>query len=261
MAARLTPFQLRAVSEQTPAELHEQENERRSLNFRAASSSPFHKDSKMIALNITSTTPHVLIDEAATADLKRAYVMAMRDRSATVAAERAAAVLIQLVSDLAFPSIMDSAVRAAAASGRSVVDELRGLWKEISKHAANASGEIRAYDAYCAAQRAKVGPALNACVSELLDIGSKAEEVEKRIAGFDQARQRCLYAYEEAGLSPVDIAHVGLKPTHEDLALWKRQLEQTCTRKAQLNQFLQSAPEYDMSLLNVESAPDVPAEV
>jgi hypothetical protein len=215
----------------------------------------------MIALNITSTTPHVLIDESASADLKRAYVMSMRDRSATVAAESAAGVLIQLVSDLAFPSIMDSAVRAAAASGRSVVDELRGRWKDISRHAANASGEIRAYDAYCAARRAEVGPVLTACVSELLVVDRKAAELEKRIAGFDQVRQRCLYAYEEAGLSPMDIAHVGLKPTHEDLALWKRQLEQTCTRKAKLNQYLQSAPEYDMSLLNVESAADVPAEV
>ena len=208
----------------------------------------------MILFNITSTTPHVLSDKAASVDLKRAYRAAMHDRSTILATQSAVDALSQLVSKLAFSSFLNHAVLAAAVSGQSVANEIRTLEKEISEHSEVAHAEIRTYEAYCAARRDEAKPALSVCAIEQSSLCTEEIALMGLINGFSNARRVNLERYEAAGLSPADIAIIGVKPTHEDLASWKRQLEQTMSRMAQLHKFLKSAPEYDLSLLDTNMA-------
>ncbi|WP_426344247.1 hypothetical protein ACN9MU_04715 [Pseudoduganella sp. R-32] len=215
----------------------------------------------MISINITSNTSHLIVDSSAPSDLKRMYADAMRNRSTARAAEEVVSTLTQLVSELATQSLMDKAVRAAAAGGRSVTDELHAMRDEIAEHSQRAKAEVQDYAAHCAARQAEVAPTLLACMNEQLSIDSTATELKVRIANFENARQRCVERYKEAGLGDEEIARIGLKPTYEDLTLWQRELEQTSRRKVALNDFMRSAPDYDLSLLNGDGAANMLSEV
>lgn len=214
----------------------------------------------MISFSITSNTLHLTSDSSTSTDLKRMYKNATRNRSTVFAAEEVVSMLAQLVNEFACPSLMDSAVRAAAVSGRSVTDELHAMRDELAEHLQKAGDEARAYAARNAARQVAVAPTLRASINELLSIDSTAAELKARIAGFEKARQRCVARYQEAGLSDEEIALVTLKPTYEDLELWQRDLELTARREIALNNFVRSAPEYDLSLLDGDSVANMPTE-
>jgi hypothetical protein len=215
----------------------------------------------MITFKITSNIPHLTSDSSTPADIKRMYHDATRNRSTVVAAEQVVSLLAQLVSDLAFPSIMDNAVRAAIASGRSITEELRTMRDEITEHSQTAKDEVRAYSARCAARQADIAPTLRACMNEHLSIDGAATELKTCIADFEKARQRCLVRYQEAGLGDADIALITVKPTFEDLSRWQRELQTMSKRKVALGNFLRSAPDYDLSLLNGDGVTNESTEV
>jgi hypothetical protein len=102
----------------------------------------------------------------------------------------------------------------------------------------------------CFDRKVEVQPIINTCMSERFSLVDEIKALQAQIGGFERLRANTEERYKAAGLSAADIAAIGgVKPTHADLDRWKLQLAEKQAREKQIDQFVKSAPDYDLSLL------------
>jgi hypothetical protein len=91
-------------------------------------------------------------------------------------------------------------------------------------------------------------------LSERLELPGAIAELEKRVRGFDKARDEYREKLVSAGLDQRTIAAVEPVPTHSDLEVWQAAIDDQRARLARIDTFVKSGPFFDAGLLGDDLA-------
>ena len=194
-------------------------------------------------------TKNLLNDKDTSAEVKDAILAASRNASAVAGAQGVLDAWRALAEASGVASVLQAAVLDSIERGTSVVDQLRVYEISVRAQVDITLAERRAYKEQCEARREEVKPLLSRCAGDLMALVEKNKVIEITISRFSAAREASMARFVSAGFSPDEIEAVGIKPTHDDFAAWKREIELNNERQAVLGKFLASGPEYPEHIL------------
>ncbi|MGY6154124.1 hypothetical protein [Paraburkholderia graminis] len=125
--------------------------------------------------------------------------------------------------------------QAAAAERNTTIDTvLRERLADLRGQRDSAWSAQRVLRAEMLEQMRLAAPAVTAALDERSRLVQTIRDLKARIAGFDAARRAFYGRLADAGLSDEEIAEIELKPTADDLAEWRSQLDAAQQRDADL---------------------------
>ncbi|KVS36810.1 hypothetical protein [Burkholderia ubonensis] len=189
------------------------------------------------------------LDDDCPESLRKAFFEALRDSSVHRLADQAAQFAAQLSADFGRLAETRQAVLLADASGKSVTDCLRARIDDLRSQRAGMKRNVADLDHFAAEQRERFSAELGQCAAVLLDGPKRIEALHSKVRGYDQARDAMTERLREAGLDDGEIQRVGVKPTPDDLAAWKAEIEDIEHDIHLAQQFIASAPLFDVALL------------
>lgn len=196
-----------------------------------------------------NTNPLWLIDRQIPNELKTAYKVAVRDKATLSALARVLAALHLLVDEAGFHTELQNCVHNSIANGGSVVDSLREREEDILVQVETAQVAKRVYTKIIAARQTEIQPVLMQCLNEGSQLAEEISVLERKISGFKKQREAAETRLRSAGLTTAQIEQIGVLPSPENLAEWQIELAAKTSRAEQINQFVRSSPDYDVSLL------------
>lgn len=193
---------------------------------------------------------NLLNEKDTSAEVKDAILAASRNSSAMAGAKRVLDAWRALAEANGMASVLQAAVLESIECGTNVVDQLHAYEVAVRAQVDITLAERRAYKVQCEARKEEVKPLFNRCAGELLSLVEKNKAIEVAISRFSAARDASRERYKAAGFTSAEIEAVGIKPTTEDLAAWRRELDLNNERQAVLDKFLKSGPEYPEQILD-----------
>ncbi|PAJ90590.1 hypothetical protein [Burkholderia ubonensis] len=189
------------------------------------------------------------LDDDCPESLRKAFFEALRDSSVHRLADQAAQFAAQLSADFGRLAETRQAVLLAEASGKSVADCLRARIDDLGSQRAGMKRNIADLDRFAAEQRERFSAEIRQCAAVLLDAPTRIEALRSKVRGYDQTREAMTERLRQAGLDDGAIQRAGIKPDAGDISEWVREIE-VAERDVRLAQeFVASAPLYDVALL------------
>ncbi|PAJ83936.1 hypothetical protein DF156_21905 [Burkholderia ubonensis] len=164
-------------------------------------------------------------------------------------ANEAAQIAAHLSTDFGQLAETRQAVLLAEATGASVADCLRARIDDLGSQRAGMKRNIADLDRFAAEQRERFSAEIRQCAAVLLDAPTRIDALRSKVRGYDQTREAMTERLRQAGLDDGAIQRAGIKPDAGDLSEWVREIE-VAERDVRLAQeFVASAPLYDVALL------------
>ncbi|KVR05338.1 hypothetical protein WK09_28145 [Burkholderia ubonensis] len=189
------------------------------------------------------------LDDECPEGLRSAFFKSLRDPLVRRLADEVPLTAAQLSTDFGRLAETRQAVLAAEATGTSVVDILRARIDDLRSQRAGMKQSTADVDRFVAEQRARFRAENGRCAAMLLDGPQKIEALRAKVRGYSPARDAMAARLREAGLDDGEIQRVGVKPTPDDLAAWKAEIEDIEHDIHLAQQFIASAPLFDVALL------------
>lgn len=123
---------------------------------------------------------------------------------------------------------------AAAERGCTIDQALRERRAELCGLRESSTNARMALMAKRREQMRAAEPFLRAAVEERFRLEEAIRSLEKRIASFDRDRRAFAARMTSAGLTAEEIAGIGVKPTHDELASWRGELAAAQARVAEI---------------------------
>lgn len=151
-------------------------------------------------------------------------------------------------------ALVHDALLRAMCDGASPATLLNETAIELQKHVAEARANNEALNVAVTAAGASVAHALPKILSERLELPVEIAAIERRVRGFDKARDDYRERLVEAGLDPRTIAAIEPVPTHFDLEAWQAAIADKRARFERIDAFVKSGPFFAPTLLGEDLA-------